>query len=125
MLKRALLTTSLLLFASAAWACPGPPFASTDACLSWSAPTQYTDGTPVTKPVSYRVYRDGVLAATTTQLFHEFKNEASGQRCYYVTAVVESVESLPSGTGCKLVRPAAPTDGGIEAPTDGSFEPEN
>lgn len=124
MQMKALLTTSLLLFVPAAFACPGPPHASTDACLSWSAPTQNTDGSPITQPLTYRVYRDGVLAGTTGNLYLLLAKEPAGQRCYYVTAVEAGIESAPSGTGCKMIRPAAPTDGSIEAPTDGSFEQE-
>lgn len=124
MLRLAILTSSLLA-SCAAWACPGPPYPSTDACLRWTRPAKYTDGNPIPADavVSYRVYRDGELVAETSQLFYKFTNERSGQRCYYVTAVLEGKESAPSDTGCKLVRPAAPSDGSIEAPTDGSFEP--
>src|SRR5690606_23060593 len=123
MQKLAILTISLLA-PCAAWACPEPPYPSTDACLHWLTTTEYIDGTPLgNKPVLYRVYRDGVMVAETAQLFYKFTRERSGERCYYVTAVVGGMESEPSDTGCKLVRPAAPTDGSIEAPTDGSFEP--
>lgn len=124
MLKQAILTTSLLLCSGVALACPGPPYPSTDACLHWEAPAHYTDGTTITEPVVYRVYRDGLQVAQTSQLFYKFTRESSGRRCYQVTAVVGDNESAPSAEACKLVRPAAPTDGSIEAPTDGSFEPE-
>jgi hypothetical protein len=118
MQKLAILTISLLA-PCAAWACPEPPYPSTDACLRWTyAPEDYPGET-----ITFNVYRDGVKVASTPAYFFKFTRERSGERCYYVTAVVGGVESPPSGTGCKTIRPAAPTDGSIEAPTDGSFEP--
>lgn len=124
MLKQAILTTSLLLCSGAALACPGPPYPSTDACLHWEAATKYTDGSDITDPITYRVYRDGALVAETPQLFYKFSAEKSGNRCYAVSTVAAGVEGALTPTLCKVVRPAAPTDGSIEAPTDGSFEPE-
>lgn len=112
-----------LLLPAAAWACPEPPYPSTDACLSWTAPTQNTDGSPITGLLAYRVYRDGVYMTTTTALFLDMKMQPPGNRCYFVTAVVGSMESAPSATNCKLIRLPAPTNGSIEAPTEGSFEP--
>jgi hypothetical protein len=116
-----------LLFAPSAYAlCPGGPYPSTDACLTWTAPTQYVGGAliPANKVIAYRVYRDNAEYVTTvTNLYLDLKAEPSGNRCYYVTAVVDGVESAPSAKPCKLIRPAAPTGGSIEAPTQGSFEP--
>lgn len=114
---------ALFVVPGAALACPDPPYPSTEVCLRWSAPTQYTNGSPITTPLTYRIYVDGVAVAETSALYYRVTNLRSGTRSFNVTALTNGQESAPSGTGYKTIRPAAPTDGTIEAPTDGSFEP--
>lgn len=107
---------ALLVAPAVVWACPSPPYPISDACLQWTAPTQFTDGTaiPAGTPITYRVYRDGVVALTTTQLYAELKFEKPGNRCYAVSAVVNNAESALSAPGCKLIKLAAPTNGSFE-----------
>ncbi len=53
----------VLLAAGAMWLCSAPAFAYT---LNWTAPTAYTDGTPIEtgKSISYDVQVDGAVQAT-------------------------------------------------------------
>jgi hypothetical protein len=103
----------------------------TEACLSWQAPTRYTDGTtiPSTKTISYTVYKSqnaatlGAVAQGTTQA-REMKitGLAPGTWYFAVTASVDGMPSVLSNTGSKLIRKPAPTEGAIEAPSDGAIE---
>lgn len=109
-----------------------PSCPATAACLSWTAPTQYTDGSaiPAGKVITYTVYR-GVAAnavneriGTTTALNMVVNNNrrTTETQFFNVTASVDAVESERSGTASKLVRAPGPTEGRIEGPTDGAIE---
>lgn len=80
-----------------------------DALLAWTAPTQFTDGAPITQSVTYRIYRDGVQIAVATQTQILLTNQPLGKRCYRVTAVVDADESVPTPEGCKIMKLAGPT----------------
>lgn len=126
-MKRLVLAVVLLACSGlAAAACPGHVV-----CIEWRASTGWSDGTPFaagTVPL-YKVYRrakDGgpvTMVLSTTALEATLTNEPRGSQCYVVTATVDGKESLYSNEGCKLVRIAAPTDGSIEAPSEGAIEP--
>lgn len=91
-----------------------PPVTTGTAALSWTMPTQHTDGTPlaINDLLGYRVYHgpnatslsqyhdiDG--AGTTT---YEARQLAPGDHCFAVTAIsVSNVESALSGVGCKRI----------------------
>lgn len=84
------------------------------ASLTWTAPTQFTDGSPLTadKLIGYRVYR-GATAASLSP-YHDIdgadvtsyvaRDLAAGDHCFAVTAVtVSNVESALSAPGCKKI----------------------
>jgi len=50
-------------------------------------------------------------------------NQPRGTQCYVMTASLDAGVSDPSNTRCKKVGFPGPTDGKIEAPTDGSIQP--
>lgn len=110
---------ALLLSLGAGAVCP-----ATDACIEWQPVVQYTDDTniPADKIVTYKVYRSGTAIGSTTTVGIQLVKEPRGQQCYFMTAVVDNVESDPSNTVCKTIRSSAPTDGAIEAPSDGGIE---
>jgi len=103
---------------------------SHEVCLSWTAPTHNVDSTVIAtdqKPVKYRVYRkvtDGFTRlAETAGLELKLVTEPRGEQCYAVTAVdAKNAESDYSGVACTTVRFPGPTDGTIEAPSDGAIE---
>lgn len=91
---------------------------STSAVLSWSAVTTFTDGKPVTGPVTYNVYSyqksdpgKAYLVRSTDQLTTTRTGVSPGEWCWLVRAVVAGVESDPSPSACKVmgVVPASTT----------------
>ncbi len=119
-------TISALLAAPFAHAaCP-----STDACIAWKVSPGYTDGSkyPAGTSLQYRVYRvkdatTGTLLATVTSLSFTAKNEPRGVQCYVLTTVANGEEGPSSPKSCKTIRFSGPTQGAIEAPTNGAIEP--
>lgn len=102
---------------------------SSEACLSWTPPTHYTDGTaiPANAAMTYRIYRrtNTIMTAlpnTTAGTSIKLINQPRGEQCYAVTAIIGGSESVLSNIGCKMIRFPGPTDGGIERPTDGGIE---
>lgn len=88
---------------------------TTGRALNWTAPTAYTDGTPLTGALTYNVYQgvkagpfvkvSSVLTATNTLIV----NTTAGN-CFAVTALdSKGNESLPSPTICAL-QPSMPGD---------------
>jgi len=103
---------------------------SSEACISWRAPTQYIDGTSIAQgtAITYRIYRrtNGIMTAlpnTTAGLAMKLIDQPRGEQCYAVSAIIGGTESALSAIGCKMIRFSGPTDGRIERPTDGSIEP--
>lgn len=86
---------------------------SSEACVSWRAPTQNTNGTSITGAITYRVI-SGTLSWQTTALEIKLTGLPRGLRCFRVVAVVNGVESAASSEACKTIRFAGPTDGAIE-----------
>lgn len=85
------------------------------ATLTWTAPTQYTDGSPIgTAPITYRVYggvqgQTKTLIATVSALTYQHTGAPDGVTyCYQLTAVVNSQESARSTEGCKVMPPLVP-----------------
>jgi hypothetical protein len=99
---------------------PPPPNANA-AVLTWTAPTQNTDGTTITAPLTYNVYR-GASATALTKLtsvsaltYTDPAGSATPTTYFYaITAVEAGVESVDSGVVSKTIAAAALTPG---APT--------
>jgi hypothetical protein len=117
----------LFLFAAPSWA-----QSVGRSVLSWTLPTQFTDGSaiPAGTPITIRVYRYAQAAGVSTASVVwqglgtglDMNSEPLGAHCYFLTATVNNAESAPSATGCKVVRIPGPTDGRIESPTDGRID---
>lgn len=133
---RVLVFVLLVLFAGAAHGAQPADSGPRNALLSWTRPTEYTNGTtmPPSAIGGYRIYRKAplesdftrVLEVSPTTLQVLMTRQPPGMNCYAVTAVtVAGAESGFSATGCKLILLEPPTDGGIEAPTDGAVESPN
>ncbi len=81
--------------------------------ISYTAPTQNTDGTPITGAITYKIYggvqnQSKVLLTTTSALTYVHTSAPNGVTyCYDVTANVAAVESAPI-TGCKAIPAATP-----------------
>lgn len=128
----------LLLVCSVAAACPGG-----QTCLSWKGDGSYTDDKPIpsTFVVTYTVW-NGAKGGPYTTLYAyngaptqvmsvQFKEPVQPKTCFVVTATADSPDdkgvlkpatSAYTAEVCDKVAPPAPTDGRIEAPTDGSIE---
>lgn len=81
------------------------------ATLNWTVPTTNTDGSAITGPVTYNVYKGTqgqtvkpLLTSGLTGTSYTAANLAGGTTvCFNVTAVVGGVESAYSNEGCKLI----------------------
>ena len=85
------------------------PLAAASVIIQWQAPTQNTDGSPISGQLSYNIYRPkpftgGSPIGSTSEINYEDKATVSGtEYCYQVTAVSSSgVESDKSAEGCAL-----------------------
>jgi len=84
--------------------------------LTWEAPTQNTDNTPLSLPVTYKIYRckDGTgsgcgVLGTYSSLSAALANQPLGIWCYGITANTKDGESAMAGPVCALSRLVAPT----------------
>lgn len=107
----------LVLFAflpllSTAQGAPAAP----SAVLTWSPPTQFTDGTPITGAITYNVYQ-GTSATTLTKVASGVTGSTQtistglvdGATYFWsVTAVVGGVESAQTGPVSKTFSPGTP-----------------
>ena len=89
-----------------------PTAARDEARLTWIAPTTNTDGTPISGPISYRVYRAtgaGTFAVQcqTAVVSASLLAQPVGVQNYRVTATVAGIESAPSNVASKTI--VAPT----------------
>lgn len=110
-----------VLFMGMIGACIGVAVAAApavrQASLSWVAPTQYTDGTPITTPLTYNVYRGArgsakarIATGVVALAYVDSGRPAGVEECYQVSAVAVE-ESALSAEGCKsypALTPAAP-----------------
>lgn len=92
--------------------CPQVP--PHDVCLEWTAPSTFVAGNPILDPITYKLYRNGLLVGSLALTTTTITNEQTGRQCYRVTAVVNGVESTQSNELCKTVKLEAPTNGAIE-----------
>jgi hypothetical protein len=84
--------------------------------LTWQAVTTMSDGTPIAAgvAVTYRIYGGHSatgpfsLATTVSTTAATRTNVSVGLDCYYVTAVVASVESAGSAVACITVTAGGP-----------------
>lgn len=85
--------------------------------LNWTAPTQNTDGSPITDPITYNLYGGTqqtnlpLLQSGITGTFVTRTGVDAGVHYYSVTAVVDGSESAMDGPISVTVtlRPNAPT----------------
>jgi hypothetical protein len=79
------------------------------ATLTWVAPTQNVDGTPITAALTYRVFggvqgQSKSLITTTSAVTYTHTSAPNGVTyCYHVTAVANGLESAPSNEACKAI----------------------
>lgn len=90
-------------------ACP-----SHDACITWVAPVTRTNGTTITGPLTYNIYRNGIKVGTVSTPSIQLVNEPTGRQCYTITAVEAAAESGFSNQSCKQIKLEAPTDGRVD-----------
>jgi hypothetical protein len=95
----------------------------TSATLTWTPPTLNTDGSAITKPISYRLFLDDKPTWNLTATSFVATGLPAGLRCFSITAVTSDGESARTDPLCKQFRIAAPSNGRIEAPSNGSIEP--
>jgi hypothetical protein len=86
---------------------PLSAFAGT-ATLTWTAPTQYTNGTAIAAPITYRVYRGNcgaaktLLASPAAATYVDSTAPNGSNLGYTVSAVVAGVESAQTTEMCKV-----------------------
>ena len=92
---------------------PTGVFAGT-ANLTWTAPTQNTDGSAITLPLTYKVYggvqgaAKAVLATVSTLGYTDNAAPNGVTYCYQVSAVAGGQESAKTVEACKVMPPAVP-----------------
>jgi hypothetical protein len=87
---------------------PPPAPAVGTASLGWNAPTTFTDGSPLTGEIAYRVYRGGSPSTLqqigeTTSRTHSVQGLASGTHYFAVSAVVGGIEGATSEVVSKVI----------------------
>ncbi len=84
--------------------------ANNDVTVTWSAPWLYTDATPISDPIVYTVYKDGVkVAGNITVLTYIAAAQPAGNACWTITSTVAGEESDPSASNCHTVPMPAPS----------------
>jgi hypothetical protein len=74
------------------------------ATLTWTAVTRYTNGSPITSPVTYTVYKNKrFLVSGLSVRRYIVSGLPVGRVCFNVRAVVKGVRSALSNEGCKWV----------------------
>jgi hypothetical protein len=111
---------SCLLVAALAVAGIAQAANTTQAALSWTAPTAFADGSAITGTITYNVYQGptGALVKVQTGVTSPAATVTSGltagtTQCFAVTAVINSIESAQSNTACAAIpfpTPGAPTN---------------
>lgn len=77
-----------------------------ESTLAWGAVTEFTDGTPITTPVTYRIYIDTALLNTVTGANTFYVGSYSNPKaCFTVRAVVNGEESADSPKFCSNKTP--------------------
>ena len=102
---------------------------SSQACIAWRASPGWESGGPFSPGtvVTYNVYAQPengtpVMRGSTTGLEIRIVGLPPGKYFFFVRASVAGVESINSNLATKVIRFPGPTDGAIEAPTDGGIE---
>jgi hypothetical protein len=98
----------------------GPAFAAPpSATLVWTAPTAFTDGTPISGTITYNVYQGltGALTKVQSGISGLTVTITTGltpgtSQCFAVTAVVASVESAQSAQACAAIPVPTPNSPG-------------
>ena len=108
------LLAGLLLLASfgSAWgqtcAAPPNPVPSNGAALSWNPPTKNTDGSNITKAITFTVYDNGTAVCTTSNVTAGLASLSVGAHPFTVTAKTADGESAASNIATKTVLPSPP-----------------
>lgn len=102
-----------LLISSAVHAqtCPAAipdPVPSNAVRLSWTAPTQNTDGSAITKAITYTVYEGATAKCTTAATAGSLTGLSVGLHTWAVSAKTSDGESAKSTTASKTVPPSPP-----------------
>jgi len=111
-MRNRLLTLALACLASTTYA-----QAANQSVLTWTAPTTYTDGTPLpASGLGYKVYRGvkgatkTVIASPTSTTYTDTTGLNQGTTvCYQVSATLGTQESALSTEACKTFPQAAPS----------------
>jgi fibronectin type 3 domain-containing protein len=90
--------------------------AANQAVLTWTAPTTYSDGTPLpASGLAYKVYRGlsgatkTVIASPTTTTYTDTGQAQGTTVCYQVSATLAGQESALSTEACKTFPALAPS----------------
>lgn len=89
-------------------AVPPSPVPANGAALAWVAPTKNTDGSNITKAITFTVYDSGTALCTTTSVTAGFSVLAVGAHPFTVTAKTTDGESAASNVATKTVLPSPP-----------------
>jgi hypothetical protein len=111
-MRNRLFTLALACLASTSYA-----QAANQAILTWTAPTTYSDGTPLpASGLGFKVYRGlqgatkTVIASPTSTTYTDTTGLASGTTvCYQVSATLAGQESALSTEACKTFPALAPS----------------
>lgn len=123
---------ALLLLPVASYAACPTKTPSDRACIKWTPPTLNTDGSSLTNLAGFRIYygQSPTALTLTMQINSPTQNTQvivppSRGTWYFAIAAFATTgaESARSNVASKIIRFPGPTDGAIEAPTDGSIEP--
>lgn len=110
---------------------PAYPYVRNAPRVSWTAPTQDIEGNPLEGQLTMRLYTAPNCQSPSRTLVGEYPPNAgtvfmppqqkSGPTAFIVAAVNEAGEGEPACL-MAIIRPAAPSNGSIERPTEGSIE---
>lgn len=87
---------------------PADPVARNAARLSYSAPTQNTDGSAITKAITYTVYEGSTAVCTSTGTAIGLTGLSVGVHSWTVTAKTSDGESAKSAPASKTIQAAPP-----------------
>lgn len=76
------------------------------ATLNWTAPTKWTDGTPITTPLTYNVYRGTRLIAygLIAPPYVVYGLAVGTTACFTMKAKTKGILSDPSNVRCKSIK---------------------
>ncbi|MBI4053332.1 MAG: fibronectin type III domain-containing protein [Candidatus Diapherotrites archaeon] len=84
------------------------PLVAASVIIQWQAPTQNTDGSQISGPLSYNIYRSkpsvgsSPIGSTVETSYADTATTSGTEYCYQITALSGGVESDKSSEGCAL-----------------------